>query len=155
MFGDSMVTSGLGMQVREHVLAKGGTFHWITKPSSTTLSWSQGPELDERLARVRPDIVLVVLVSNELFVPNPRARVGTIRQIVKKIGNRSCVWIGPPKPWLPEKGILGVLEENAAPCLLFESAKLDLERQKDGIHPTPQAGKVWGDAVWRTHFADP
>ena len=75
------------------------------------------------------------------------------RAIVARVGARPCVWIGPP-PWLPEKGILGVVKDNAAPCRFFESSPLTLERQPDGIHPTARGGKAWADAVWQATFLD-
>ena len=125
----------------------------VSKGSSTTQSWNEGSELQELIARAKPDVVIVALAANELFIPNPRARINDIRSIVKRIGARPCVWIGPP-PWRPERGILGVVRENSAPCRFFESTSLVLERQRDGIHPTLQGGKAWADAVWNATFAD-
>lgn len=153
LFGDSMVTSGLGVTLKEHVVARGGTLVSISKPSSTTASWRKGHELDDLIAKVKPDVVIVVLASNELFIPNPQARIGDVKTIVSRIGTRPCVWIGPP-PWRPDKGMLGVVRDNAAPCRWFESAELTLERQSDGIHPTLRGGRVWGEAVWRAAFAE-
>jgi hypothetical protein len=74
MFGDSMVTSGLGIYLKERVVALGGTFVPVSKGSSTTLSWREGPELQELITRTRPDVVIIALAANELFVPNPRER---------------------------------------------------------------------------------
>lgn len=153
LFGDSMVTSGLGVTLKEHVVARGGTLVSISKPSSTTASWRKGHDLDDLIAKVKPDVVIVVLASNELFIPNPQARIGDVKTIVSRIGTRPCVWIGPP-PWRPDKGMLGVVRDNAAPCRWFESAELTLERQSDGIHPTLRGGRVWGEAVWRAAFAE-
>lgn len=153
MFGDSMVTSGLGIYLQERVVAHGGKFFSISKGSSTTATWSDSREIERLLALTRPDIVLVVLASNELFVPNPGARRYAIRSIVERLGTRPCLWIGP-SPWLPEKGILGVVQGAAAPCRYFDSTPLTLERQADHIHPTLAGGKVWADAVWQDAFAD-
>jgi hypothetical protein len=153
MVGDSMVTSGLGVYLQEHVVARGGKLTLISKGSSTTATWNQGRELLDYITRLAPDVVIVALASNELFVPNPSARTADIRGIVKRIGSRPCVWIGP-SPWLPEKGILGVVRENAAPCRYFDSTALDIERQADRIHPTMRGGKTWAEAVWQTSFSD-
>lgn len=153
IFGDSMVTSGLGVYLGERIAARGGKLISISKGSSTTASWSEGRELQELIARARPDVVLVVLASNELFVPNPRARRYAIRSIVERIGARPCLWIGP-SPWLPEKGIIGVVREASSPCRFYDSTPLTLERQADHIHPTLQGGKDWADAVWQDAFED-
>jgi hypothetical protein len=148
-----MVTSGLGVYLQERVVARGGKFFSISKGSSTTATWSDSRELERLLALTRPDIVLVVLASNELFVPNPDARRYAIRSIVQRIGARPCLWIGP-SPWLPEKGILGVVKSASSPCRYYDSTPLTLERQADHIHPTMLGGKAWAEAVWQDAFAD-
>lgn len=153
VFGDSMVTSGLGVSLEERIVARGGKVFLISKGSSTSATWGDGRELQELLTRLRPDVVLVVLASNELFVPNPEARRYAIRAIVERVGKRPCLWIGPA-PWLPEKGILGVVRSASPPCRFFDSASLTLERQADHIHPTLRGGKDWADAVWQDAFAD-
>ena len=152
MFGDSMVHSGLGLSLEERVVARGGKFIPVTKANATTATWAMGRELQDVLDRFRPDVVIIALASNELFVPNPRARIGDVRKIVDRIGSRPCVWIGPA-PWLPEKGILGVVRESAPPCRFFESSGVVMERQPDGIHPTVRGGKTWAEAVWQQTFA--
>ena len=148
-----MVTSGLGVYLQERVVARGGKWFSISKGSSTTATWSDGGELSELITRLRPDIVLVVLASNELFVPNPEARRYAVRAIVSRIGSRPCLWIGPA-PWLPEKGILGVVRSASSPCRFYDSSSLTLERQADRIHPTLLGGKAWADAVWQDAFAE-
>lgn len=153
MFGDSMVTSGLGVYLEERVVAQGGKFFHISKPSSTTLSWTEGRLLQDLVVRTRPDVVIVVLASNELFVPNPRARTQDVRTIVQRIGARPCLWVGPA-PWRPEKGIIGVVRESSGPCRFFDSSALTLERGPDGIHPTMLGGKTWANAVWHDTFAE-
>lgn len=153
VFGDSMVTSGLGVYLQERVAARGGKLFLVSKGSSTTATWSEGRELERLLSLTHPDIVLVVLASNELFVPNPRARDYAVRSIVQRIGSRPCLWVGPA-PWLPEKGIIGVVRDASAPCRFFDSTSLTLERQADRIDPTLQGGKAWADAVWQDAFAD-
>ncbi|HSO32383.1 MAG TPA: SGNH/GDSL hydrolase family protein [Labilithrix sp.] len=152
MFGDSMVTSGLGVTLEERVVAQGGKFFHISKPSSTSLTWAEGRALQDLVLRTRPDVVIVVLASNELFVPNPHARAGDVRTIVQRIGARPCLWIGPA-PWRPEKGIIGVVRESSTPCRFFDSSSLALERGPDGIHPTLHGGKTWANAVWKDTFA--
>ena len=148
-----MVTSGLGVFLQERVEALGGTWFHISKPSSTSLTWSAdgAKKVDELIVRARPDIVIVVLASNELFVPNPGARAGDIRTIVKHLGARPCLWIGP-SPWRPEKGMLGVVRDNSAPCRFFDSSDLSIDRGPDGVHPSLAGGRMWADAVWQGAF---
>ena len=152
MFGDSMVSSGLGASLEQRVVALGGKFFHISKPSSTTRSWTEGRYLQDLVLHTHPDVVIVALASNELFVPNPRARTQDVRAIIQRIGARPCVWIGPA-PWRPEKGIIGVVRESSSPCRFFDSTALALERGPDGIHPTMTGGKTWATAVWNDTFA--
>ena len=153
IFGDSMVTSGLGTSLDARVVARGGKFFSVSKGSSTSKTWNESHELQDLLVLTHPDVVIVVLGSNELFVPNPRARIHDIQGIVRRVGARRCVWIGP-SPWRPEKGIVGVLRESSSPCRFFDSTPVDIVRGKDGIHPTIQGGRAWADAVWEASFAE-
>lgn len=153
IFGDSMVTSGLGTSLEARVVAHGGKFFSVSKGSSTTTSWNEGRELQDLLVLTHPDVVIVVLGANELFVPNPRARIRDIRGIVRRIGARSCLWIGP-SPWRPEKGILGVVRDSSSPCRFFDSSPVEIVKGADGIHPTLQGGRAWADAVWQASFAE-
>ena len=153
MFGDSMVTSGLGVTLEERVVALGGKWFHISKPSSTSATWSaeRGRAVTELVDRARPDIVIIALSSNELFVPNPGARAGDIRSIVALLKGKPCVWIGPA-PWRQEKGMLGVVRENSAPCRYFDSTGLAIARGPDGIHPTLEGGRAWAASVWSSVF---
>jgi lysophospholipase L1-like esterase len=153
IFGDSMVTSGLGTSLQARVVARGGKFFSVSKGSSTSRTWNESHELEELLVLTHPDVVIVVLGSNELFVPNPRARIHDIQGVVRRIGARRCLWIGP-SPWRPEKGIVGVVRESASPCRFFDSTPVDIVKGADGIHPTIQGGRAWADAVWQGSFAE-
>jgi lysophospholipase L1-like esterase len=37
----------------------------------------------------------------------------------------------------------GVLRDNVAPCIFYDSYELTLERQPDGIHPSQKAAIEW------------
>lgn len=151
MVGDSMVFSGLGFSLKRLVERRGGTMTLTTLRNATTVMYNEQPQLGELLESTDPDVVIIALGSNELFLPSPDLREGDIKGIVSRIGDRPCVWIGP-NPWAIEKGMLGVLKRSSAPCRYFDSSKLTFEHQEDGVHPTLRGGSTWASAVWKRYF---
>ncbi len=147
VFGDSMVDAGFAQRLAKLVAEKGGTVVHDSWTSSTTSTWSKGERLDNLLVVHRPDVVIVALGANEVFLPSPEAVAPRVRHIVQKLAPRPCVWVSPPL-WKGETGIVGVERANASPCGFYDSGLVKVERAKDGIHPTPKGGSDWADAVF-------
>lgn len=147
VFGDSMVDAGFSQRLDKLVKERGGTLVHDAWTSASTTSWSKGDRLANLLAVHHPDVVIVALGANEVFLPAPEAVAPRVRSIVAKVAPRPCVWVSPPL-WKGETGIVAVERANATPCGFFDSGDLKVERQKDGIHPTPKGGGDWADAVW-------
>jgi lysophospholipase L1-like esterase len=147
VFGDSMVDAGFAQKLRKLVEARGGTLVHDGWTSATTSTWSKGDRLDNLLFVHKPDIVIIALGANEVFLPSPEAVAPRVRAIVAKLAPRTCVWVSPPL-WKGETGIVGVERANSAPCGFYDSGSVKVERAKDGIHPTPKGGADWADAVW-------
>lgn len=147
VFGDSMVDSGFGQRLQKLADARGATLVHDSWVSSSTTSWSKGSRLDNLLVVHRPDVVIVALGANEVFLPSPEAVSSRVRAIVNKLAPRPCMWVSPPL-WKGETGIVGVERANAGPCGFYDSGAVKVERAKDGIHPTPKGGSDWADAVF-------
>jgi lysophospholipase L1-like esterase len=147
VFGDSMVDAGFAQRLQKLVEARGATLVHDAWTSSSTTSWSKGDRLDNLLVVHRPDVVIVALGANEVFLPAPEAVAGRVRTIVNKLAPRPCIWVSPPL-WKGETGIVGVERNNSAPCGFYDSGAVKVERAKDGIHPTPKGGSDWADAVF-------
>lgn len=147
VFGDSMVDAGFAQRLQKLVEARGGSLVHDAWTSSTTSGWSKGERLDNLLALHKPDVVIVALGANEVFLPAPEAVAPRVRAIVQKLGQRACLWVSPPL-WKGETGIVGVEKANSAPCGFFDSGGVTVQRAKDGIHPTPKGGSDWADAVF-------
>ena len=147
VFGDSMVDAGFGQRLKKLVEARGGTLVHDAWTSSSTTSWSKGERLDNLLVVHRPDVVIVALGANEVFLPAPEAVAPRVRSIVQKLAPRPCMWVSPPL-WKGETGIVSVERANATPCGFYDSGSVQVERAKDGIHPTPKGGSDWADAVF-------
>ncbi len=147
--GDSTVGGGHGLAraLKGRFEAEGATYVSDTVNAATLLNLEAAEHLADSVAKHQPELVLINLGTNEVFVPAPQALLGRIRAVVKAVGPRDCIWIGPPT-WKGDKGIVAVLRENVAPCRFFDSSSLDLERISDGIHPTDKGGEQWGTRFW-------
>jgi acyl-CoA thioesterase-1 len=147
--GDSTVGGGHGLAraLKKRFEAEGSRYVSDTVNAASLLSAEFVGHIGASVDRHRPDLVLVNLGTNEVFVPAPKSLVSRIRAIVHRIGRRDCIWIGPPT-WKGDKGLVDVLRDNAAPCRFFDSSNLGLERLKDGIHPTDKGGEQWAEQFW-------
>jgi hypothetical protein len=148
--GDSMVGGGAGLSrgLQEHFKAAGAKrFIQETFVSASILTFDQQPKYRDLLARHRPDVVIITLGANDVFVPSPSSLLPFVRGIIKKTGARECYWISPPT-WKPDSGIVELLKANVAPCKFFDSRNLTLPRAGDKIHPTDKGGGMWADLFW-------
>jgi acyl-CoA thioesterase-1 len=147
--GDSTVggSHGLAAALKPRFEAEGARYVSDTVNSGSLLTGEMADHVGKSIDKHHPDLVLINLGTNEVFVPNPLKLVPRIRAIVAKIGGRDCIWIGPPT-WKGDKGLVDVLRDNVAPCRFFDSSNMDLERIHDGIHPTDKGGEEWGRRFW-------
>jgi hypothetical protein len=145
--GDSMVPL-VANYIKPVVTRNGGSYESISISSSTTGSWAETHQLRDAVAKLDPDLVLISLGSNDLFVRDLDARARDIRQIVAEVGGRACLWVGPPA-WAKDFGFLQTLRESAGGCGYFDSSVLRFERQADGRHPTWGSSYRWASAVWK------
>ena len=148
--GDSMVGGswGLTKALETKFTAEGAKFIRDYKVSESIVSYDHSPKLKDLIAKHKPDIVILTLGTNDVFVPYPAAMAGNIQNIVKRIGGRECYWMGPPT-WKPDTtGIVTVIKDNVAPCKFYDSSSLKLQRGGDGIHPTDRGGADWAASFW-------
>ena len=150
--GDSMVGGnwGLTRALDQRFSAEGARFIRDFKVSESIVSYDHSPKLKSLIEKHRPDIVIITLGTNDVFVPYPASMVGNVQNIVKRVGSRECYWMGPPT-WKPDTGIVQVLKDSVAPCKFFDSSGLKLQRAGDGIHPTDRGGADWATSFW-TYF---
>jgi len=147
--GDSMVGGNFGLTkaLDARFTGEGAKFIRDYKVSESIVSYDKSPKLKDLLAKHRPDIVIITLGTNDVFVPYPAAMVPNVRSIVARIGARECYWMGPPT-WKPDTGIVQVLHDNVAPCKFYDASSLKLQRAGDGIHPTDRGGAEWATSFW-------
>jgi lysophospholipase L1-like esterase len=145
--GDSMVGGGLCKALAPKFKAEGTKFVRDVVESASITAFDESDRVPTLMKRYNPDLVLVTLGANDVFNDHPEYEIKHIESIVKKVGHRDCVWIGPPL-WKGDKGLIAVLREHVAPCRFYDSGGLVLQRAGDGIHPTEKGGQVWADAFW-------
>lgn len=147
--GDSMVggPAALSKALEAKFKAEGAKFVRDWQVSASIVTYDHESRLRDLLARHKPDVVVLTLGANDVFVPFPQSMAKNVEGIVKRIGARECYWIGPPT-WKPDTGIVAVIREHAAPCKFFDSSNMKLQRAGDGIHPTDKGGADWGDKFW-------
>jgi lysophospholipase L1-like esterase len=145
--GDSFA-GALGVPLGRRLKAAGLRSVLEFRTSTYVPTWASGTELPGFVSRYNPDLVIVTLGANEFDLQNPEQRAGSVRRLVRELGGRPCVWVTPPR-WKPDSGILSVIRENVKPCRFLDSDTVvhDLERKRDGIHPTDAARELWADAV--------
>lgn len=147
VLGDSMIVTGLEIWMRQVVRAHGGRMERWARASSTTEEWGSGRLLGRALARHKPDVVLIVLGSNELYLKSPQDRAKHVRSIVAGLGSRPYRWLGPPV-WGSQSGIVEVIRTNLPPGRFYPFNGRAIGRHADGRHPSP-----WGARTWTYDFA--
>ena len=142
-----MVGGGLCKALAPRFKADGTKFIRDVWESASIMAFDESDRIPTLMKRYNPDLVLLTLGANDVFNDHPEYMVKHIESIVKKLGHRDCVWIGPPL-WKKDKGLIEVIRNHAAPCRFYDSQGLVLQRAGDGIHPTEKGGEVWADAFW-------
>ncbi len=146
--GDSFTLSGFAQALKPRFLGVGARYEVRAEQSSFTTTWSG--KLGPIVSATQPDLVIITLGANEVANTDPPAHAPAVRNIVKQLAGRPCVWVSPPL-WAKETGIIDVLREHSAPCRFFDSdaiVKQPIPRRGDRIHPTPEGGAIWADAFW-------
>jgi hypothetical protein len=147
LLGDSMVEV-VGPRLADYALENGHEMVPAIWYGSTTSAWAKSPELGQLLREIDPSLVIVVLGSSELTRRDIESRRPMLEALVKRLGSRKLVWIGPPN-WRADTGINDLLESVLGKDRFFRSASLELTRKKDGIHPDAAGGRVWTAAFVR------
>ncbi|MCM1347992.1 MAG: hypothetical protein NC338_01155 [Firmicutes bacterium] len=146
--GDSM-TGWLSERLNAYGAANGFEVSTVMWDGSTIRKWGNSTKLKSIIDKQNPDVVFVSLGLNELLEHNPERRLGTaLNNILKAVGNRKLVWVGPPS-W-PGKGkgekLNNWLSNKLGPNRYFNSSNLTLQRQsKTNPHPTRNAVITWTD----------
>jgi len=145
--GDSMVGGGLCKALAPMFKEEGTKFVRDVWESASISVFDDSDRIPTLMKRYNPDLVVLTLGANDVFNDHPEYMTKHIESIVKKIGHRDCVWVGPPL-WKGDKGLVEVIRAHSSPCRFFDSQHIVMQRAGDGIHPTEKGGEVWAAALW-------
>ena len=145
IFGDSML-EWLAKRLCDYALENDYDLSSIIWYSSSTKLWATTDTLQYFLDRIRPDYVMLCLGGNELFVRDLPKREKYIDTIVRRIGDRPFLWIGPPN-WKKDTGINDLIRQRVGEGRFFDSRELELDRAEDNMHPTRSAAALWMDTI--------
>ena len=154
--GDSMVGyyACLEKALAPHFESLGAKYVQDAVTSAAIVTFDRNDHFTKMLASQNPDLVLITLGANDVFLPSPQRLAKNIASIAKKTEGRRCFWMGPPV-WKKDTGIVEVIRQNCAPCVFFDASSLKLERRPDGIHPDDKGGEAWATAFWDFYRAQP
>jgi hypothetical protein len=127
-------------------------FRSIAIQSTNIQTYAQTDTLEKMIKEFEPTLVIIVLGSNELTIPDIESRRPYVNKILQVIGERKVVWVGPPN-WRKDTGMNDFLAEIMDEDRFFRSANLKFKRKTDGIHPTHEASVMWSDSIfyWLEH----
>ena len=80
--------------------------------------------------------------------PELQAKIDKIVAMTQKAHPRDCVWIGPPKWRVNGKPVMEMIKAHVAPCVLFDSTDIEMQRKPDKVHPDEKGGDQWAVAFW-------
>lgn len=142
--GDSMVEP-LAYRFYDICKESGDTMYAVTWYGSTTRAWS-GETLDYFIEEADPTFVIFCMGSNELYSKNLATINESLKKMKSKVGDRPCVFIGPPNTTTDE-GLNDEIAKVFGKKGFFDSRGIEMERRSDHLHPTNKGAVTWMDEV--------
>ncbi len=146
IIGDSML-EGLSMRLGAYCQASGDTLYSAIWYSSTSELYGESRLISDYIAKYHPDFIFLSLGGNELFVSDvAEKRERHVKSILAEIGDIPYLWIGPPN-WKADTGINDLIASIAPEGCFFRSEGIEMDRKRDGAHPTPESAYAWMDSI--------
>lgn len=146
LIGDSML-EGLMLRMQDYAKYNDHNLNVVIWYSSTSEWYGSTDTLSYFINKYNPTYIMLVLGANELFVRDIIERRNKyVKNILKDIGGRKFIWIGPPN-WTDDTGINKLIQMNTGEGRYFPSRDLSYDRYKDGAHPTHKSAAKWMDSV--------
>lgn len=144
--GDSMA-QGLEPHFLKFAQEYNSTILTKYKIGSSTFFWSKDGAVIDDIKQISPDLVLIVLGSNEWQGDkNPKLR-RAAKKLVEDISGLgiSYVWIGPPVKNAQNynKMLCSIAQKNC----VYDFTDLNVSRGKDKIHPTSKGFAMWSRII--------
>lgn len=145
LIGDSML-EGIGLRLMDYCKQNGHKMKSVIWYSSSTLWYGKCDTLSYYINDFKPTYVILVLGGNELFIRDINSRNIYVRNILRQVGKRKFIWVGPPN-WKDDTGINDLIVRNVGVKRYFPSKNLTYERLKDGAHPNRKSASIWADSI--------
>jgi len=146
IIGDSMLEH-LRTRLRDYCAENGHILKTVIWYSSTTKYFGESDTLAYFIKEFNPTYVILVVGANELFVKDIKTRrQGYVEHILKQIGNRKFLWVGPPN-WKDDTGINEMIINNVGEKRYYPSKNLKYQRYSDGAHPKKASAFMWMDSI--------
>lgn len=151
VMGDSM-TGWMGERLNSYGQTNGFDVATIVWDGSTIKKWgASASKIKNYVNEIDPDAVIICLGLNECAERNPESQLDKpLSEIIKAIGDRPVLWIGPPS-W-PGKDygepFNSWLSEKMGKGRFFYSKNLELPRQTStNPHPSREGINEWTDTI--------
>ena len=117
----------------------------LAKSSTTTYYWNAYPSLEKDINNYAPDVVMIVLGTNEWKVVGSKTKLNImkIHSKIQKLGIKS-IWITPPvsKSTKFYETVYDVYGD-----FTYDSRTLDVPRGSDCIHPILSGYMIWSKQI--------
>jgi lysophospholipase L1-like esterase len=152
LLGDSHA-QGLAPHLRTIAKEQGIPFHAVFRVGSTVDDWVGSPALVAALAEFQPTLILVVLGTNDAYLPDASERqTAAIEELVAELeAAGDVVWVLPLDLERyggaePDQELRQTIEDQAPST--FPSDELDIPRGPDGLHATAAGYGAWAGSLW-------
>lgn len=152
--GDSMA-EGLTPFLRTMAAEAQLPFQALHARGTTITDWAglvrteHAAALEAALSQFEPTIVLVVLGTNDEYLPaaSVAAEEDDLYQLLDKLEGLDVAWVGvPPLPRPESNGAVELIEATGVPT--FPTENLDIPRGPDRLHPTVAGYGQWAGTLW-------
>ena len=146
-----MVGGGLCRALQPRFAVEGTKFIRDVWESGSIEDFGDSDRLPKLLAKHDPDLVLLTMGANDVggnVTDYLGKKIDKIVAMTQKAHPRDCVWISPPKWRVNGKPVLEMIKAHVAPCVLFDSTEIEMQRKPDKVHPDEKGGDQWAVAFW-------
>ncbi|MBR5654415.1 MAG: SGNH/GDSL hydrolase family protein [Prevotella sp.] len=156
--GDSMVEP-IAHYFWNYAVENGHELYTVTWYGSSSYSWGGTRTLEHFMDEVKPTFIILCMGSNELTLKDMNTVTKNVNRVLEKVGDIPFVWIGPPsytannpngiKRWI-DSGYNDQLIQLVGADRFFDSRDMQMDRARDGLHPTMKGAVVWMEqlATW-------
>ena len=149
--GDSMVEP-IAHYLWNYAVENGHELYTVTWYGSSSYSWGGTRTLEHFMEEVKPTFIILCMGSNELTIKDMNTVTKNVNKVLEKVGDIPFIWIGPPsytnnnpnaiKRWI-DKGYNDHLMQLLGADRFFDSRDLQMDRARDGLHPSMKGAVVW------------